>query len=188
MGLILTFSMCFRGKKKAADTKYISLIGLSVAESPFFLDIFPKIKKVSENIKLLLVGGGLRLSEIRDYINKNKNKSDYIITGFIPYSKIRKYFFITDVGLYPTLQDIYFDCACPIKVMEYTAAKKPIVTTDLKELKRLNFPNIFLAKPTSEDFVDKIKLALNYNGPFPDLKNFDWKYLSNKLEQILNSI
>ncbi len=187
-GVDLHFFKDYNYKKKDSDIKFISLIGISISESLFYLKIFPKIKEKVENVKLLLVGGGPRYPLIKNYIKKKDNQSDYILIGFIPYKKIRDYFYMTDVGLYPTLKNRYYDSACPLKVMEYSAILKPVVATDLEELRYLNFPNVFLAQPTAEDYINKITKALEYKGPFPDLKEYDWKYLSNKLEVILKNI
>lgn len=187
-GVDLDYYNSFKNFKKRTNTKFISLIGLNISESLFYLDIFPKIRNEVGDIKMILVGGGIKYPIIRDYILKNKNMDDFVLTGYVPYEEIRKYFFITDVGLNPTLKNRYYDVACPLKVMEYSAASKPIVSTDLLELRRLNFPNFFLAKPNTEDFYEKIINALNYRGPFPNLEEYDWKNLSIKLEKILKNI
>ncbi|MHA1725186.1 MAG: glycosyltransferase family 4 protein [Promethearchaeota archaeon] len=188
-GVDLDFYRNYENLEKNSNTKYISLIGLNISESLFYLDIFPKIKeRVNQDIKMVLVGGGIRFPIIKNYILKKKNPSDFILTGFVPYNQVRKYFFMTDVGLNPTLKNRYYDVACPLKVMEYSAASKPIVSTELAELRRLNFPNIFLAKPNTEDFLEKILMALNYKGEFPNLEEYDWKNLSKKLDKILHEI
>ena len=187
-GVDLNFFNSYQNSKEDTDIKYISLIGLGVSESLFYLNIFPKIKAEVKNIKLLLVGGGIRYSPIKNYVSNKKNPSDYIFTGFTQYKDIRKYFFMSDVGLYPSLQNRYYDSACPIKIMEYSAAHKPVVSTDLEEVRRLNFPNVLLSKPTSSDFIKKIIMALDYKGSFPNLENFDWMFLSKKLEKHLQKI
>ena len=184
-GVDLDYFKSFNYSKKDS-TRYISLIGISISESLFYLDIFPKIKQKIDDVKLLLVGSGPRYPLIEQYIKK-KNVSDYILTGYIPYEKVRKYFYMTDVGLYPTLQNRYYDSACPLKVMEYSAVFKPVVSTDLEELRRLKFPNVFLAKPTAEDFIKKIAVALNYEGPFPNLEEYSWQNLTKKLEKIIKN-
>ena len=187
-GVDIDFYKSYKPSKNQNKAKIISLIGLGVTESLFYLDIFPKIKENVENIKLLLVGGGIKYPLIRNYIKKKKNPTDYILTGFIPYENIRKYYCMSDVGLYPSLQNRYYDSACPMKIMEYSVLSKPVVSTDLEELRRLNFPNVFLAKPTNDDFIKKIMIALNYKGSFPNLEKFDWVYLSSKLEKTLQNI
>ena len=152
-GVDLDFYESYKQYKKKTKTKFISLIGLNISESLFYLDVFPHIKKHVEDIKMILVGGGIRYPIIKNYIEKTKDPSDFILTGFITYEKIRDYFLMTDVGLNPTLKNRYFDVACPLKVMEYSAVSKPIVSTDLEELRRLNFPNIFLSRPRTKDFL-----------------------------------
>jgi len=187
-GVDLEYYKSYKSTKKRSDIKYISLIGISISESLFYLDILPKLKEKIGDTKLLLVGGGPRLPQIVKYIKQKKNREDYILEGFIPYEKIRKYFYLTDVGLYPTLKNRYYDSACPLKVFEYSAAGKPVVSTGLEELKRLKFPNVFLANPTPKDFINKISDAINYHGSFPNLNNFTWENLTRKLEDILKNI
>lgn len=187
-GVDLNFYKSFDFKKKYNKNLYISLIGLSISESFFYIDIFPEITKNYNNAKLLLVGGGPRLPSIRNYIKKNKDLSNFILTGYIPYQKIRKCFYMTDVGLYPTLKNRYYDSACPLKVFEYTATRRPVVATNLKELEKLDFPNVFLAKPNPNEFRKQVEKAMNYNGPYPDLSEYDWKNLANKLEENLKKL
>ena len=187
-GVDLNFFKSYKYSRREDNTKYISLIGISISESLFYLDIFPQIKEKIENVKLMLVGGGPRYSLIEKYIKKKKNPSDYILTGYVPYSKIRDYFYMSDIGLYPTLKNRYYDSACPMKVFEYSAVSKPVVSTNLEELQRLNFPNVFLAKPTAEDFIEKILQAFNYNGDFLSLQEFTWQNLSKKLHNLLKNI
>ena len=187
-GVDLDFYKSYKYSRNEDNTKYISLIGISISESLFYLDIFPKIKEKIENVKLMLVGGGPRYPLIERYIKKKKNPSDYILTGYIPYSKIRDYFYMSDIGLYPTLKNRYYDSACPLKVFEYSAVLKPVVSTNLVELQQLNFPNVFLAKPTADDFLEKILEAFNYKGDFPSLQEFTWQNLTKKLHNLLKNI
>lgn len=187
-GIDLNFFRADQNFKNQNDTKIVSLIGLGCTESTFYLDIFPEIKKDIENIKMLLVGGGIKFPLIYNYISNKKNREDYILTGYIPYNQIRDYFIMSDVGLYPSIINRYFDSATPIKIMEYSAVHKPVVSTDLKEVRSLNFPNVFLAKPNVKDYIKKIKQALNYEGGFPNLDELDWKFLSKKLEKVIHNI
>ena len=186
-GVDLDFYQSYRFKKKN-DMKYISLIGISISEALFYLNIFPKIKRKYKEVKMLIVGGGPRYPLIKNYVKNNKQKEDFIITGYIPYSQIREYFYMTDVGLYPTLKNRYYDSACPLKIIEYSACNKPVVASDLEELRRLNFPNVFLANPNAQDFLVKITEALEYEGKFPNLEEYSWKNLALKLEKIIKSV
>ncbi len=187
-GVDLNFYKSFKYSNDDRKFKYISLIGLNISESLFYLNIFPKIKEKINDVKLLLVGGGIKYPVINNYINRFKDKADYVLTGFIPYNKIREFFYMTDIGLYPTLQNMYYHSACPLKIFEYSAALKPVVSTDLMELRKLNFSNVYLAKPTADDFIKKIVMAFQHKDSFPNLEKFDWDYLSKKLEKVIKSI
>ena len=71
-GVDLDYFKSFNYSKKES-TRYISLIGISISESLFYLDIFPKIKQKIDDVKLLLVGSGPRYPLIEQYIKKKKN-------------------------------------------------------------------------------------------------------------------
>ena len=48
----------------------------------------------------------------------------------VPNAVVADYFIASDVGIYPGDASPYFDAACPIKVLEYSAAGKPVVATN----------------------------------------------------------
>lgn len=66
--------------------------------------------------------------------------------------------------------------------------QKLIKIRNLEELQRLNFPNVFLANPTAEDFIEKILEVFNYNGGFLNLSEFNWQILANKLHNLFKNI
>jgi glycosyltransferase involved in cell wall biosynthesis len=150
------------------------------------LDAFPIIKEKIPNLQFLIVGDSHLLPEMKR--KARKYNGDIIFTGWINYDEIQDYFAALDVGIYPVGKNVYFDSACPIKILEYTAANKPVVSTDLKELHNLNFPNVIFAEPNPKDFSEKIVMALNTNVEYPDLKEHDWDVLTRKLEKILVSV
>jgi hypothetical protein len=164
----------------------VSLIGLTCSESFYFLEAFPIIKEKVPELKFLIVGDGYFLPEMKK--KAKKFRDDIIFTGWINYDEIQDYFAASDVGMYPVDQTAYFDSACPIKIFEYTAAKKPVVSTDLKELHNLNFSNVIFCTPGSKDFSEKVVKALNTKFDYPDLKEYDWDLLARKLEGILASV
>src|SRR5437899_12882388 len=105
------------------------------------------------------------------------------MTGAVPNAVVAKYFMASDVGIYPGDASPYFDAACPIKVLEYSAAGKPVVATDLTELRRLAFPNVYLSPPEPTAFADRIVRALRTRTAMPDLSAFDWDVLARRFEE-----
>src|SRR5258706_46966 len=59
---------------------------------------------------------------------------------------------------------------------------KPVVATDLAELRRLAFPNVYLAPPEPSAFAAAIVRALNERTSMPDLTAFDWDVLAREFE------
>ncbi len=106
----------------------------------------------------------------------------FVATGLVPHDAVADYFMATDVGLYPGDANPYFDAACPLKILEYSAAGKPVVATDLAELRRLAFPNVYLAPPEPSAFAAAIIRALNERTSMPDLTAFDWDVLAREFE------
>ena len=111
-----------------------------------------------------------------------------VATGPVSPSVVADFFAATDVGLYPGDQTAYFDAACPLKILEYSAAGKPVVATDLAELRNWGFPNVRLALPTADSFGDEIKLALREQHGHANLEDFSWSRLGVRFLEILDEV
>ncbi|GAF73351.1 unnamed protein product, partial [marine sediment metagenome] len=112
---------------------------------------------------------------------------DAVFTGRVPHAEVGKYFAASDVGLYPGDRDWYFDGACPIKVLEYAAARKPVVATDLEELRRLSLPNVILSAPESRSFGRCIVAGFQRSWPSPDMAHFSWGALAEEFLSVLGN-
>lgn len=130
--------------------KVISLIGLTAARSLYFMDAVDSL--ADDRVVCLLVGGGELLASAKQRVRTLSHPDRFVFTGAVSYDKISKYFAASDVGLYPGDDTDYFHSACPIKVLEYTAAGVPVVANDLRELRRWGFRNVTLAPASAEGF------------------------------------
>lgn len=70
-----------------------------------------------------------------------------------------------DVALIPFVINELTRNVNPIKFKEYLAAGSPVVSTRLPEMEK--YENLAYLVDDNEDFVNKIQLALNDNGPLP---------------------
>ncbi|MDI6641733.1 MAG: glycosyltransferase, partial [Elusimicrobiota bacterium] len=103
-------------------------------------------------------------------------------------SDVPDYFKAVDVGLLPFDKKGFTDSACPIKLLEYTAAGKPVVSTDLEEVKRMDFSNVILVKDNPESLAEGIKKALNSKVEIPKkIENYDINKLAKEYEKVLGS-
>jgi glycosyltransferase involved in cell wall biosynthesis len=161
----------------------VSLIGLTCSPSLFFVDALAIAARQLPDLVFLLVGGGEGLQPIIERCRQLEVR--FVATGWVPSNEVANYFVASDVGLYPGDANAYFDAACPIKVLEYTATRRPVVATDLEELRRMAFPNVRLSPPHPEPFSSAIIDSLNHATAFADVSSFEWAALSRQTREAL---
>ena len=174
-----------RRKLDLVGKKVVSLIGLTFSRTGFFIDAIGEAARAVPDVAFLAVGaaGWLPHEGLGQFAARCRELGvPFVATGPVPHDEIADYFMATDVGLYPGDANPYFDAACPIKILEYSAAGKPVVATDLAELRRLAFPNVYLAPPTADAFAAAIVRALNERTAMPDLAAFEWDVLTSQFE------
>lgn len=116
-------------------------------------------KRTHPNLKCLLVG---KSAEIERAIREADPSGDtFIYVGAVPYDEVAQYFAATNVGLYPGDDSDFFRFASPIKVYEYSAAGKPVISSSVIEVERLGWLNVLIRDPTPESFAEGIQHALD---------------------------
>ncbi len=114
-------------------------------------ELLNKISKLLD-IELVLIGmdydGSINRLEMRDNVH-------YL--GVIPYRKLPEYAVHFDVAIAPFSPGEIAATTSPIKIFEYMALGKPVVTTEMEECK--NYRSILIAK-NHEEFLQLIKKAL----------------------------
>lgn len=81
---------------------------------------------------LLLVGGGEKDSQLRDLARALEIDDLVRFTGFVSYSDLPTYLQIADVAINPMIPDLVSNTALPNKVLQYMAARLPVVSTKLR--------------------------------------------------------
>ncbi len=102
---------------------------------------FSNLSKTHSNIKLTLVGGLQYDTKDNDYINNLINESccteKITITGFQEPSKVSKYLCKADVLILPTPKDYNWNVSSPVKLFEYMASGRTIISSDLEGIKEV---------------------------------------------------
>lgn len=105
-----------------------------------------------KTIFMLVGDGGPMKSVLDDYINEEKLQNRVVSTGYVPYHEIPEYISAMDLVLapYPNLRLFYYS---PVKIFEYMACEKPIVTTEIGQIAEIitDGYNGFLCKPDNID-------------------------------------
>jgi glycosyltransferase involved in cell wall biosynthesis len=138
-----------------------------------------------EDLTFLVVGGGSAIPPIKKYIQK-KNIRNFIFTGFVSPYDVPDYFKAINIGLCPYIKSKSDDARSPMKLLDYTAAGKPVVSTDLEEIKRMNFSNVILVKDNAVSLAEGIKRALKSKVRIPrEIQKYDINRLVKKYEKVI---
>lgn len=175
-----------RAKLGLQGKRVVSLIGLTSSPSLFFVDALALAARQLPDIVFLVVGEGDLLQPI---VKRSRQLGlPLVTTGRVPNKEIGNYFAATDLGLYAGDANPFFHAACPIKVLEYTAARRPVVATKLEELRRIAFPNVRLSAPEPARFASAIVASLRETTEFGDVSAFEWATLARILRQTLQKL
>jgi len=161
---------------------YVGFMGEWV-DIKFLVSAFRQVKKDIKNACLLLVGAS---SYPRSYIQELSG-DDVVFTGGIK-EDINDYFNCLDIAVLPHRKSDFQDMAFHIKLIEYSAARKIVISTPLEEVVNLRFPSIILAELKLGDWVRAIKKArdMQWQSGWDRLVDpYDWKNIADKLCAII---
>jgi glycosyltransferase involved in cell wall biosynthesis len=112
------------------------------------------------------------------WLGKKKKES---IPGYI------KFF---DVCINPFKIDSVSRSVSPLKVFEYLAMKKPVISSDMESLKREKISKLIYFAKDYDEFDYKLKFALNNridSSNYQCVKDYSWDSLFNKVYSLINN-
>jgi len=156
----------------------------------FLSDVFQEYRKADPDACLLVVGGGTRLEFLKTVFGEDPHVR---MTGWVPSSSVEPHFALLDVGLIPfEINGLTMD-ALPIKTLEYLCWGKPVVASPLNELKRLAFPNVFLADMAPKQWaglITEIRAGVRQLSPHNEvmevIRNYSWERLAESYERLFD--
>ena len=87
-------------------------------------------------LTFLLIGGGRRWIQVRELVRRQALTNIHL-TGPVAYHEAMNYVAGADVCLLPFTRDAVSDGSCPLKLFEYAALRRPIVSTRTREVERI---------------------------------------------------
>ncbi len=152
---------------------------------------FEIIKNKTKDVKFLIIGGGENFEKIKSLVNQKKLGSNVILTNFKPQHEIPKFISLADVCINPFEINKITDSIIPIKIFEYLACGKPVLSTPLKGtvvlLPKEDFGIIY---SPYDSFVENLSDLLDNTEKLEELgnkgldyvvKNHDWSILADSL-------
>ena len=125
-----------------------------------FMDALYKIKKkTSRRIRFYIVGGKLTtnyVGQIEEKVRELNLGENVVQVGFVPHSDVPKYIAAADICVSPkNPKDPVSYYSSPVKVWEYLAQGKPVISTPVPEILRCASDCVSIAN-TSEEYYDHI--------------------------------
>jgi len=130
------------------------------------------------NARLLIIGPADTWSAL---LEANR-AAGVIATGNVAPAEIAEYCNAIDVGVLAQGKSAGTDFAFQIKVVEYSACRKSVVSTPLLNWQRLAWPNIILAEPNPQAWADAFVQARGMSwAPAWDriVEAYDWQVLAD---------
>ena len=157
--------------------------------------VYQAIRNLND-VKLLIVGEEGMLSENKELIRRYRVEDKVIFAGTVPYTKVPLYISAMDVCLIPFKQNAISQNAVPLKLFEYMACEKPVISADLKGVREAVGDRVLYAN-TEQEYKDCIKTLisspefaneLGKRGRDFVVENYEWSKIAEKLEEIIGGV
>ena len=154
------------------------------------------LKARGTDFRLLLVGDGAYMSELRKLVSARRLDHETIFAGRIPYDKVQTWHSLVDIAVFPRKNLEVCSLVSPLKPFEAMAMQQAVIVSDLKALSKIvtNRKTGLLCKPgDSRDLADKLELVLKDPGLRVELgraarkwilDHHDWAGLAPRFEQV----
>ena len=157
--------------------------------------LFIAVKQLSEklDINLLIVGGGVGYEDAMKLAKKYGLLKNAIFTGTVPYTQVPKYISCMDVCIIPFKLDAVSQNSLPLKLFEYLACEKPVISTKVEGI-MATVQNRVLYASNSEEYKNRIielyndedlRKKMELDGRKFVEKDYNWSLITSKLEKIL---
>lgn len=154
-----------------------------------------KKKKYRDCLRLLLVGDGLRMPEVKELIKESGVEDTCILTGIVPQKQGPEYLAVCDILVSPQIKNAdgtpFF--GSPTKLFEYMAMGKAIITSDMDQMAEIfeHKKTALLCTPGSVEEVaeaieqlaehKEMRIKLGENARDEVCKNYTWRLHTEKI-------
>lgn len=161
-----------------------------------FEPVFSILNELDNEIKMVIVGKEGRFKENIELAKIYGLEDRVIFTGMVPYSQVPKYISAMDICLMPFRKSAISESAVPLKLFEYMACEKPIISTRLSGIEKVAQDKIVYAS-NREEYKDKITMLfeddklrkkMGTEGRRFVEENYDWERIAGRIEDILSEV
>ena len=155
--------------------------------------VFDALKTLDKEIKMVIVGKEGRFKENLLLAERCGVLDRVIFKGMIRYPEVPKYISAMDVCVIPFKDDDISQNAVPLKLFEYMACGKPVISAELPGVKGVAADKILYAS-TAGEYVERIRMLytnerlktkLGIEGRRFVEKNYNWEGIVERVRQVL---
>ena len=153
-------------------------------EAGLLLEAWRLVRRSRPDARLVVVGDGSRAAELR------AAGAGVVVTGFVAPDAVPAHVALFDVGVVPFTQNALTNAMLPIKIFDYAAARKPVVSTPLAAYAGEDLPFVRIARAEPAEFARELLAALDDGWrPVWDaaVDRYDWNVLVAPLERALEA-
>lgn len=159
-----------------------------------------KVLREMPNVNFILVGEGTLRQEMIRLVEKHNLENSFIFTGKVPYQSVPLYINSFDLGVALFVIKDTKVSGCPIKIFEYLACGKPVITTDVKGVKDIVAKSRFglvvesktpdkLAESIAEILSDEeLKYRTASKAPRLIRSFYSWEITARKVERVCQEV
>jgi len=146
-----------------------------------------------KDIRMLVVGGGEKLEANKRLAAAHGVSERVVFTNQVPLSEVPLYLSCTDIGLICRTQTTDSDRSLPLKLFEYMACRKPVISVPLAGVKEAVADRVLYARD-SDELTTRI-LQLHADQGFRERmgleamefvrERYDWSIICRRFEEIL---
>jgi glycosyltransferase involved in cell wall biosynthesis len=158
-----------------------------------FEPIFSIMKEMDKSIKMLIVGKEGKFRENQELARRYGIEDRVIFAGMVPYSSVPKYISAMDVCLMPFNKGTISESAVPLKLFEYMACEKPVISTRLSGIESVAGDRIKYAS-NREEYIERIRVLfeddnlrkkLGREGRKFVMEHYTWGQIAGRMEKIM---
>lgn len=167
-----------------------------------YVDLFIKAANIVLHKKpdttFMIAGEGFLERKLKERVYGLGIENKVIFTGSVPHAEIPFYIAASDICVAAFKETEVTICKSPLKIAEYLASGKPIVASNVGEVRKMAGGVGILVKPSSYHFLaDGIQVLLEKENIRNDLgkrarrraeENYNWAYTANNILEAYHSI
>lgn len=163
------------------------------------IDVINNIVERDIKVCFLIVGDGPKKTDVLNFI-KRKGLDSLILTGYVPPEETPAFISAMDIAIAPYQLQGDFFYGSPMKILEYMACGKPMVTNSFGPIEAVvqDGYNGFLVEPGNNKLFSDIVVKLIKNRALRSkvgerarkttLENYTWMHRATSISEICNQV